>query len=62
MDEKVVVFDKNTKEVLACVPLDGKDCIFRKDVDARIFTETEPVFTETQGKVLFNENAFIINV
>lgn len=61
MAEKVVVFDKNTKEVLACVPLDGRECILRKDVDARFFTETDPVFTEVPGKLLFKENAFIFN-
>lgn len=58
----VVVFDKQTKEIVACINSDGKDCIVRKDVDFKIYNDTEPIFTEQKGKVLLNENSFIINV
>lgn len=59
--QKVVVFDKSTREVIACVPLDGQDVILRKDVDVQIFGDTEPVFIEKNKKVLLKENTFIFN-
>lgn len=58
----VAVFDKNTKEIIACIPLtDGEKAICRKDVDFRIYNDTEPVFTETGNGVVLNTNAFIWN-
>lgn len=58
----VVVFDKNTREVLACVPLDGSQGIMRKDIDVQVFDGTDPVFTDTQGKVLLKPNTFIVEI
>ena len=58
----VVVFDKNTREVLACVPLDGSQVIMRKDIDVQVFDGADPVFTDTQGKVLLKPNTFIMEI
>lgn len=60
-NQTVVVFDKQTKEIIACIPLSGQDCICRKDVDFRVYSGTEPIFTETQKRVVLNEAAFMIN-
>lgn len=60
-NQTVVLFDKGTKEILACVPLSGQDCICRKDVDFKVYNETEPIFTETPNGIVLNENAFLIN-
>lgn len=60
--QTVVVFDKETKEIIACVPLaDGEKGICRKDVDFHIYNGTEPIFTETGNGVVLNTNAFIWN-
>lgn len=59
----VVVFDKETKEIIACIPIaDANEGICRKDVDFRIYNETEPVFTETENGVKLNTSAFVINI
>lgn len=60
-NQTVVVFDKETKEILACVPLSGQDCICRKDVDFKVYKGTEPIFTETPNGIVLNENAFLIS-
>ena len=61
-NQTVVVFDKETKEIIACVPLtSGEQAIFRKDVDFRIYNGTEPIFTETGNGIVLNNNAFIWN-
>lgn len=57
----VVVFDKETKEIIACINDDGKDCIVRKDIDFKVYNDTEPIFTELEGKVILNKNSFMIN-
>lgn len=59
-NQTVVVFDKETKEIIACIPLtDGETAICRKDVDFQIHNGTEPIFTETENGVILNNNAFI---
>lgn len=58
--QTVVVYEKGTREIIACVPMDGSEGIVRKDVQFRVYNGTEPIFTEIDGKVLLNENAFII--
>lgn len=58
----VVVFDKCTKEVIACINDTEKDFIVIRDVDFKVYNDTEPIFTELQGKILLNENSFIINM
>lgn len=60
-NQTVVVFDKQTKEIIACIPLSGQDCICRKDIDFKIYSGTEPIFIETQNGVVLNEAAFMIN-
>lgn len=58
----VVVFDKETKEIIACIPLsDGQQAICRKDVGFEIYNGTEPIFTETGNGIVLNTNAFIWN-
>lgn len=61
-NQTVVVFDKQTKEVIACVSISGKQAICRNDVDFKIYNGTEPVFAETGNRVLLNENAFILSI
>lgn len=61
-NQTVVVFDKETKEIVACIPLiEGEKAICRKDVDFKIYNGTEPIFTETANGVVLNNNAFIWN-
>ena len=63
MDNQIVViFDKKTKEIIACIPIIGKNCIIRKDLDFKIYNGSEPVFTETGSGIILNENAFKINM
>ena len=58
----VVVYQKGTKEVIACVPLDGSECIVRKDAEINVYDGTEPVFTEKDGYVAVKTNAFLIDL
>ena len=63
MEKKiVVVFDKITKEIIACISLSGQDTICRKDVDFKIYNGTEPIFTEIDSGVKLNENNFMMNL
>lgn len=60
--QTVVVFDKETKEIIACVPSGGGEtAICRKDVDFQIYNGTEPIFTETGKGIVLNQNAFILS-
>lgn len=58
-NQAVVVFDKVTKEIVACIPLSGEKGICRKGVYFKIYNGTEPIFTETGNGVVLNESAFI---
>lgn len=58
-NQTVVVFDKATKEIVACIPLSDEQAICRKDVDFKIYNGTELIFTETANGVVLNGNAFI---
>ena len=59
---KVVVFDKNTKEILSIVSTEDES-ICRNDIDFAVFSEdTEPILTDINGKVYFNENKIMVNV
>ncbi len=63
MEKKtVVVFDKKTKDILACIPLSGQDCICRKDVDFKVYNGTEPIFAETANGIVLNENTFMVKL
>lgn len=57
-----VVVDKNTREVIACISDNGKDDILRKDVELKVYEGTEPVFTETDHRVLLKDNAFTMKL
>lgn len=60
--QTVVVFDKKTKEIIACVPTsDEETAICRKDVDFQIYNGTQPIFMETGSGIVLNTNAFIWN-
>lgn len=61
-NQTVVVFDRESKEIIACIPISGKDCICRKDVDFKIYNGTEPIFTETENGIVLNENVFMLNL
>lgn len=58
----VVVYDKETKEIIACIPLSGEQAICRKDVAFQIYNGTEPIFTETGNGIVLNTNAFMMNI
>lgn len=60
--QTVVVYQKGTDEIIACVPLDGSECIVRKDAEIKVYNGTEPVFTEKDGYVAVKRNAFLINL
>lgn len=57
----IVVFNKNTKETLACISLDNQQSICHKDIDFQIYRDTEPIFDEKQDGIVLNENAIIVN-
>lgn len=61
-NQTVVVFDRESKEIIACIPISGQDCICRKDVDFKIYNGTEPIFTETESGIVLNKNAFMLNL
>lgn len=61
--QTVAVFDKETKEVIACIPLsDGEKAICRKDIDFKIYNDTEPIFYRDRNEIKLNTNAFIMNI
>ena len=57
----IVIFDKKTNEVLACVP-DNGDCFARKDVGIKAYNGTEPIFNVENGVCKLKKNAFLINL
>lgn len=58
----VVVFDKETREVIAAIPIkNGEPAVCRNDVEFQIFNGTEPVFAETEQGITLAENIIIIN-
>lgn len=61
-NKTVVVFDKNTKEIIACIPINGQEAICKNGFDFKIYNGTEPIFTENCNKVVLNENVFIMNM
>ena len=56
----ITVFDKSTKEVLALIVKDG-ECVVRNDVDFAIYENNEPVLTEINGKMYYDECKFMVN-
>ena len=60
--QTVVVYQKGTNEMIACVPLDGSKGIARKDVVIKVYNGTEPVFIEKDGYVDVKTNAFLIDL
>ena len=61
---KIVIFDKRTKEVLAVVCTgDGDTSVCKNGIDFEIFSEdAEPIFTELNHKIYFNENKFLLQL
>lgn len=59
--QTVAVYQKGTNEIIACIPSDNSDCIARKDVGIKFYNGTEPVFTEKDGYVAVNTNAFFMD-
>lgn len=57
----IVIFDKKTNEVLACVP-DNGECFARKDVEIKEYSGTEPIFNVENGVCKLKENAFLIDL
>ena len=58
----VVIYKTDTKEVLAAIPMDGGYAICRNDVEFQIYNGTEPIFTETTGGIVLEENKFMIKM
>lgn len=59
--QTVVVYEKDSKEILACIPLSGERAICRNDVDFQIYNGTEPIFTENQNGIVLNENLLMLS-
>lgn len=57
----LVIFDENTRDVIACVP-ENKDSILKKGVGIALYDGTEPIFLETENGIKFQKNGFIINL
>lgn len=57
----IVVFDKDTREILLALPLkDGKLGIAKDGIDFQIY-DNEPVFENRDGSVFLSKNKFGIN-
>lgn len=59
--QTVVVYQKGTNEVIACVPLDGSEGMARKDVGIKVYDGIEPVLIEKDGYVAVSMNTFLID-
>lgn len=58
----VVVYEKDTKEVIACIDLSGEArSILKNNVCAEVYNGTEPVFLEKDNKVTIRQNKFMVN-
>lgn len=56
----ITIYNKVTNEVFACINTDSDSFIEQGyDIDVR---ENEPVFTEKNGKLYFNQNGFIVKL
>ena len=61
--KQIVVYEKNTKNVLAVIPLEAnKEAITREDIAFRFFGDSEPVFQGIDCDLKFIENGFIIEL
>lgn len=59
--QTIVVFDKETRDILAALPLkDGAAGIIRDDVDFEIFNGVEPVFVDTPTGPKLKANSFFL--
>jgi len=59
----VVIYERETKNVLAIIPLSAdKEGITRTDVAFRFFGDSEPVFQNVNGELKFVENGFIVEL
>ena len=56
-----VIYEKDSRNVLACFTEDCENYILRNDVEIKVYNDTEPVFTETNDGIKLNENAFTID-
>ncbi len=65
VDEKsydfVAVYNRITKEILACIPLiDGQEGFAKDDIEFRFYPiGTEPAFREENGIVKLSENTIV---
>ena len=58
-----VVYDKNTKEILAVLPeAEGESGFIRDDVEVNLYGDSEPCFYERDGKIYVKENAVFIRL
>lgn len=58
----IVVMDKITKQVMACIPDTGGDAFVRKDIEIKVYNGTEPIFTVTDNVCRLKENTFLIEL
>lgn len=56
-----VIYEKDSRNVLACFFENGENSIVRDDVEIKVYNDTEPVFTETNDGIKLKENAFTID-
>jgi hypothetical protein len=57
----LVIFDRNTKDVIACIPEQG-EAICMKGVGISLYDGTEPIFLETENGIKVSENSFMLNM
>ena len=57
-----VIVNKDTREVLACVPESCENIILRKDIDLKVYEGTEPVFKETDHGIFLKDNTFTVTL
>lgn len=60
--QTILVYEKSTKEVIACLPLDGSEGIKRKDIEIEVYNGSKPVFLEKDGYIAVDTNAFILDL
>ena len=59
----IVVYDTNTKEIIACVPLsNGEKGILKNGVDIKLYGDAEPLFKDMGNGVITLADAFEIKL
>lgn len=57
----IVVYEKETKEVIACISLDGKESIVKDGIEISSYNFAEPLFDNEDGAIKLSD-AFCIKL